>query len=127
MIVVDTSAPVAIILGEAPGRACLPVLEMESEVLMSAGSLSELMIVAARRNMIDQVTTLIDSLGFQIVNVTRSTALAVGEAYRKWGKGSHPAGLNLGDCFAYVLAKEYSCPLLYIGDHFARTDVRSAL
>ena len=127
MIVVDTSAPVAIILGEASGRACFSVLEMESEVLISAGTLAELMIVAARRGLIDQVTTLMNSLGFEIVNVTRSTALAVGDAYRKWGKGIHPAGLNFGDCFAYVLAKEYSCPLLYIGDDFARTDVRSAL
>ena len=127
MIVVDTSAPVAIILGESAGRACLTVLENESEVLMSAGTLAELMIVAASRGLIHQVTTLIDSLGFEIVNVNRSTAFAVGDAYRRWGKGLHPAGLNFGDCFAYVLAREHSCPLLCVGDDFARTDVRSAL
>jgi ribonuclease VapC len=127
VIVVDTSAPIAIILGEPKGRVCLSALEMESEVLMSAGTFAELMIVAARRSLTDQITMLIDSLGFQIVNVTKSTGLAMGEAYRRWGKGIHPAGLNFGDCFAYVLAKEYSCPLLYVGDDFARTDVRSAL
>ena len=100
---------------------------MESEVLMSAGSLSELMIVAARRSLLDQVTTLIGSLGFQIVNVTRSTALAVGNAHSRWGRGIHPAGLNFGDCFAYVLAKENSCPLLFVGEDFTRTDVQRAI
>jgi ribonuclease VapC len=61
------------------------------------------------------------------VNVTKSTAMAMGEAYRRWGKGLHPAGLNFGDCFAYVLAMERACPLLYVGEDFKRTDVRSAL
>jgi ribonuclease VapC len=61
------------------------------------------------------------------VNVTRAAAAAVGDAYRKWGKGFHPAGLNFGDCFAYVLAKHYSCSLLFVGNDFARTDVQSAL
>ena len=50
------------------------------------------------------------------------------EAFRKFGKGSgHPAKLNFGDCFAYALAKQLDAPLLYKGDDFAQTDVRSAL
>jgi ribonuclease VapC len=49
------------------------------------------------------------------------------DAYARWGKGVHPAALNLGDCFAYALATELRCPLLYLGEDFARTDIRSAL
>jgi ribonuclease VapC len=127
VIVIDTSAPVAIVLGEPSGRACLAILERESEVLMSAGTLAELLIVAATRRMPDQIFALLDGLKFEVVNVTGATALAVGKAYRKWGKGVHPAALNFGDCFAYVLAKERACPLLFVGNDFARTDVRSAL
>ncbi len=127
MIVVDSSAPLGIVLGEQLGRACLAVLERESEILMSAATLAELLVVAARRRISSEIGRLIDSVGFEIVNVTLSTAIAVGGAYRKWGKGVHPAGLNFGDCFAYVLAKERSCPLLFVGDDFSRTDVARAL
>ena len=49
------------------------------------------------------------------------------DIYSVWGKGVHPAGLNFGDCFAYATAKEFGCPLLYIGNDFPRTDVVSAI
>jgi len=70
---------------------------------------------------------LIDGLGFEIVSVTAALARRVGTAYARWGKSLHPAGLNFGDCFAYEIAKEYSCPLLYVGDDFSKTDLESAL
>lgn len=127
MIIVDTSALMAIVLNEKPADACIAVIESESNILISAGTLAESFIVATRRRVIEEVEALVERLGFEVANVTRATAMAVGDAHRKWGKGIHPAGLNFGDCFAYVLAKEYSCALLYIGDDFARTDVRSAL
>lgn len=127
MIAADTSALMAIVLDEKPGDACIEVLEAESRVLISAGTLTESFVVAARRRVAFEIEKLIERLGFEIVNVTGSTAFAVGDAYRKWGKGLHPAGLNFGDCFAYVLAKEHACALLYVGDDFARTDVQSAL
>jgi ribonuclease VapC len=117
----------AIVFNEKPSDACIAVLESESQILISAGTIAESFVVAARRRVAAEVESLIGRLGFEVVNVTRLTALAVGEAYRKWGKGMHPAGLNFGDCFAYVLAKEHACPLLYVGGDFARTDVRSAL
>lgn len=127
MIVIDTSALVAIVLGEPAGRLCLEVLKKDTETMLSAGTLAELLVVASRREISEQILGLVDSLTCEIVNVTSSTAIAVGSAYRKWGKGIHPAGLNFGDCFAYVVAKQYSCPLLDVGGAFARTDVRSAL
>lgn len=127
MIAVDTSALMAIVLDEKPADTCIAVLEREPNILISAGTVAESFMVATRRQVAAEIESLIERLGFEIVNVTRLTAIAVGGAYRKWGKGVHPAGLNFGDCFAYVLAKEYSCPLLYVGDDFARTDIRSAL
>jgi ribonuclease VapC len=60
------------------------------------------------------------------VNDTPVTQAAL-DAYLRFGKGRHPARLNLGDCFAYALAKALDAPLLYKGDDFALTDVRSAL
>ena len=64
---------------------------------------------------------------FDVVSVTRADALRVGQAYARWGRGAHRAGLNYGDCFAYALAKERACSLLYVGKDFARTDIASVL
>ena len=49
------------------------------------------------------------------------------EAFDRYGKGRHPARLNFGDCFAYEVAKEHDCPLLYVGEDFSRTDIRGAV
>jgi ribonuclease VapC len=127
VIAVDTSALMAIIFDEKPADACIAALESESNILISAGTVAEAFVVATRRGVAAEVEVLIGRLGFEIVNVTKTTAVAAGNAYQKWGKGIHPAALNFGDCFAYALAKEYSCPLLYIGNDFSRTDIRSVL
>ncbi|HEY2444461.1 MAG TPA: type II toxin-antitoxin system VapC family toxin [Rhizomicrobium sp.] len=127
MIAVDTSALMAIIFGEAKADACIEVLEAESDVLISAGTAAESLIVASQRRVVGEMTGLIEGLGFEVVSVTRSSALRIAEAYRKWGNGAHRAGLNFGDCFAYALAMEHSCPLLFVGDDFSRTDVVSVL
>ncbi|HWE05635.1 MAG TPA: type II toxin-antitoxin system VapC family toxin [Rhizomicrobium sp.] len=127
MIAVDTSALMAIILGEGAGNACMDALETETDVLISAGTAAESLIVAARRRVADEMGSLIEGLGIEIVPVTMSSALRIADAYARWGKGAHPAALNFGDCFAYALAKEHSCRLLYVGDDFARTDVDRVL
>ena len=126
MIAVDTSALMAIALGEPDCGACMDVLEAETEVVVSAGTVAEALIVAGRRNVAEEVSTLIDRLGFTIVPVSAAAARAVALAYARWGKGVHPAGLNFGDCFAYAVAKEHDCPLLYVGEDFARTDLAGA-
>ena len=127
MIAVDTSALMAIALGEAESEPCIKALEAETEVLISAGTVAEALIVAARRNVGGEMAELIDGLGFEIVSVTAASARRIAQAYARWGKGLHPAGLNVGDCFAYEVAHEHSCPLLFVGNDFARTDVASAL
>jgi ribonuclease VapC len=127
MIAVDTSALMAIVLGEPDADACAAALEAEERLLISAGTVAEALIVANRRNVGEEVGRLIDELGFEIVSVTPAAARRIAEAYESWGKGINPTGLNFGDCFSYELAREYGCPLLYVGRDFDRTDIGSAL
>ena len=127
MIAVDTSALLAIAFDEPEADQCADVLEVEEEVLISAGTLAELLIVAERRNLGEPAARLLERFGLVVVPVTAASARGVAEAYSRWGRGVHPAGLNLGDCFAYAVAKEYDCPLLFVGGDFAQTDVARAL
>ncbi len=127
MIAVDTSALMAILLGEARGAACAAALTTDEDLLVSGGTVAEALVVAARRNLRGEMLTLIESLGIEVVPVTLGVAQRVADAYGRWGKGIHPAALNLGDCFAYATAQENACRLLYVGDDFAKTDVASVL
>jgi ribonuclease VapC len=124
MIAVDTSALMAIVLGEAEADACIAALEIADEIMISAATIAEALIVAARRNVGDEMAKLIDGLGFNAVAVTPAAARRVALAYARWGKSVHAAGLNFGDCFAYELAREHDCPLLYVGGDFAKTDIK---
>ena len=127
MIAVDTSALMAVVLNEPRADACIAVLETDRDLLISAGTVAEALIVAARRGVGEEMELLIEKLGFEIVSLTPAAAKRVADAYNKWGKGVHPAALNFGDCFAYEIAKERACPLLYTGDDFSKTDVESVL
>lgn len=126
MIVVDTSAIIAVVGAEPMGEACGRLL-LENELLMSAATLTECLIVGARPEFAGQVRPFLRDMGLRIIEIDEALARQAGEAYRRWGKGFHPARLNYGDCFSYALAKAYDCPLLYVGDDFAKTDVISAL
>src|ERR1700731_4505287 len=111
MIAVDTSALMAIALAETAADACIRVLETETEVIISAGTVAEALIVADRRNVSEEMTRLIDGLGFEIVSVTPASARRIAAAYARWGRGAHPAGLNFGDCFSYEVAKRTLLPV----------------
>jgi ribonuclease VapC len=126
MIVVDTSALMAILLGEPEGVDCQAALTAEPEVAISAGTAAEALTVAERRGVGGAMAQLIDGLGFEIAAVTAANARRIAEAYARWGKGAHPAALNFGDCFAYELATSRRCRLLYVGEDFAKTDVKRA-
>ncbi|WP_199556039.1 type II toxin-antitoxin system VapC family toxin [Sandaracinobacteroides hominis] len=126
MIVVDTSAILAILLNEPEGDACAAAIEAENDILMSAGTIAETLIVAGRRNVAAEALHLLDGLGVEIVAVSSASARRIADVYARWGKGVHSAGLNFGDCFAYELARERACPLLFVGDDFSRTDIRDA-
>ena len=127
MIAVDTSALMAVVLGEAEADACIEALQAETQVLISAGTVAESLIVAARRNVAPEMARLIDGFGFDVVPITPASAKRIAHAYGRWGKGVHPANLNLGDCFSYEVAKENSCRLLFVGDDFSKTDLESVL
>jgi ribonuclease VapC len=127
VIVVDTSALMAIVLKEPNAPACIAALEAEDEILMSAGTLTEALIVSARRDVAGGLAGLIHRLDPDIIAVTSETARRISQVYQQWGRGFHPAALNFGDCFAYELAKERACRLLYVGDDFAKTDIAGVL
>lgn len=127
MIAVDTSALMAIVLNEPEADACVAALESEDDILISSGTAAEALIVAARRNVGEEMTQMIEGLGLEIVSVTPAAARRIAQAYARWGKGAHPAALNFGDCFSYEVAKEHGCRLLFVGDDFSRTDVESAI
>jgi len=127
VIAVDTSALMAIVLDEPEAEPCIAALEGENEILISAGTVAEALIVADRRNVGAELTSLIDGLGFEFVTVTPASARRIAQAYAKWGKGVNAAALNFGDCFAYEVAKEHECPLLYVGADFSKTDIKGVL
>ena len=127
MIVVDSSALIAILMSEPEGLACQNLLTRQNKLLMSAGTLSEVLIVAGGHGLGDELKALIDQCAIEVIALTSDLAQRVASAYAIWGKGYHPARLNMGDCFAYALAKERGCPLLFVGNDFSQTDIESAL
>lgn len=127
MIVIDTSALMALLLDEPEADQIADLLKSEEEFKISAGTLAEALIVAGRRGISVEMSQLIEGIAAEIEPLNASGSIAVAEAYSVWGKGLHPAGLNFGDCFSYVTAKGCGSPLLYVGDDFSRTDIRSAL
>ena len=126
-MVLDTSALMALLLDEPEGDAIAKVLSGEDPFIISAGTLSEALIVARRRGLADEMAELLDAIGAEVDVLDAAKAVAAADAYARWGKGAHPAGLNFGDCFAYVTAKANNMPLLYVGEDFAKTDVLSVL
>lgn len=127
MIVVDTSALMAILLDEPLSPSCQAAIEQADTILISAATLAEALIVAGNRNLTEEMAQLIAVLGVEIVPLTAAASREVAAVYARWGKGAHPAALNFGDCFAYQLAVANGCPLLFVGQDFSRTDIASAL
>lgn len=117
----------AVLQKEPKADACVEILDAEDRLLISAATVTEALIVAARRRIGAEMKSLIDGLGFEIVSVSSALAYEAARAHDRWGRGVHSAALNFGDCFAYALAKAEGCRLLYVGDDFSQTDVSPAL
>lgn len=105
----------------------MAAVNSEATILIAAPTLTEVLVVARGRGIEAEIHRLIEGIQPTVIPLTERLARAAAEAYGTWGKGFHPAKLNLGDCFAYATAKEHGCPLLYIGDDFAQTDIESAM
>ncbi|WP_111564893.1 type II toxin-antitoxin system VapC family toxin [Rhizobium sp.] len=127
MIAVDTSALIAILANEPQAPSCRKIFESEDLILVSAGTVLEALIVAARRGMSNQMRAILSAVTVKIIDVTPARAELAATAYTHWGRNFHRASLNFGDCFAYATAKEFNCPLLFIGNDFAQTDIPSAI
>jgi ribonuclease VapC len=128
-MVVDTSALVAIIRKEPERRMLLERLSNARTAAISAATwLEARMVVFSRMGEPGLVVLrkLVTEAGVEIVAVSTELADLAFDAFRRYGKGHDPAGLNFGDCFAYALAKHRNEPLLFKGNDFIRTDVRSA-
>lgn len=116
----------AILLGEPQGEACLVALE-QNDLIMSSATLTEALIVSIARERDQVLIGLIEAAEIEIQPHTAQLAYQSGEAFRQWGKGRHAASLNYGDCCAYALAKSRNCPLLFVGNDFAQTDIIRAI
>jgi ribonuclease VapC len=128
-LVIDTSALVAIALEEPECDAFLDLLEEVDDLLISPMTYVELGIVLVRRRYLSSREGLeawLADYRIRTVRLTMIEAFAL-DAFMQYGKGRHPAQLNLGDCFSYALAKALDEPLLYKGNDFSRTDIRSPL
>lgn len=129
--VLDTSAVTAVVLGELDAEAYLSAMVADAgDLLMSAASRVEVGIVVEARQGLEatnDLETLLTRLRVEVTPLDSDQALAALTGWRRFGKGRHPAGLNLGDCFSYALAKVKGASLLYKGEDFRQTDVGSAL
>lgn len=128
MIAVDTSALIAIILGEPDAEQLGRIMQSDA-VAISSANLFEAAMVAESRQGADaarDLQTLLQTYAAEIHPVDEELAWTAHAAWRRFGRGRHPASLNYGDCFSYALAKTLAVPLLFKGTDFAQTDVAIA-
>ena len=130
MIVVDTSALIAILDKEPDAARYAEAIAEADTPLISAATLLELHVVMLNRHgarAAQIVERLIQDAAFQIENFTAQHVELAREAYARFGKGRNTAGLNYGDCFSYALAKATGLPLLFKGRDFSKTDLVAVL
>ena len=123
----DTSALLAILLQEPDAQRYSDAIAGAPRRLISAATLVEAGIVAEGRGMREDLDALLARARAEVADFTAAQAATAQDGWRRFGKGRHPAGLNLGDCFAYALAQSRGEPLLYKGNDFSLTDVKAAL
>ena len=129
-MVIDTSALIAILLNEAETEAFAKAIAADPKRLISAFNLIEAAIVIeAKKGEAGgiELDLLLHRARMEIVAISAEQVELARTAWRLYGKGNHPAGLNIGDCCAYALAKYSGEPLLFKGGDFALTDIPSAL
>lgn len=128
-MVVDTSVLVAVLEDESIAARLSAALDAAEAVRVSVVTLVEAgIVVETRRGELagHELDLLLSRLQADIVSVTRDHAALARDAYRRFGKGHHRAGLNFGDCFSYALAVAVGESLLFVGNDFANTDVLAA-
>jgi ribonuclease VapC len=128
-LIVETSAIVAILLGEGDAQDLIDQVDAAGRPATSAISAFEAVLSIGRAmgnyKLASQlVPGLLASAGIEMVGVPPTIYDGAVDAYLRYGKGTgHPAKLNFGDCFSYAMAKQAGVPLLYKGDDFSKTDL----
>lgn len=128
-MVVDSSALLAILLREPEAEAFARLVAATPRPLISSFSVLETSVVLLQRKGDDGprlLDALLHAIRAEVVSLNADQADAARDAYLRFGKGRHPAGLNPGDCCSYALARTSGLPLLFKGRDFARTDVAAA-
>jgi ribonuclease VapC len=129
-MVIDSSALLAILKDEPERRRFNEAIEAAAERLLSVATFVEVSIVIDARYGppgLHHVDLFLDRADIELVDVDAEQARIARDAYSRFGKGRHPAGLNFGDCFSYALAHTRGLPLLFKGEDFARTDLAAAI
>lgn len=120
----------AVLRGESDCEPFLEILGGLEDIVIGAPTKFELLLVMGgwkEENGIERANRLLAASDIQTVDWTNELADIAGVAFVRFGKGRHPAKLNFGDCMAYALAKSLDAPLLFKGDDFSKTDIKSAL
>lgn len=128
-MVVDTSALVALLGMEPEAARLAAALEQDRTRLMSAATLVETgLVIEARYGTRGghELDLLIAKADIKVEAVTMEQAEVARDAWRRFGRGQHPAALNFGDCFSYALARTTGEPLLFKGGDFSQTDITAA-
>ena len=128
-MVIDTSALLAILLGETEAEGFSQSIAGDPKRLVSSFSALEAAVVIYSRKGatgVRELDLLLHSANATIVSLDADQVLLARSAYEKYGKGHHPAALNLGDCCSYALALSSGEPLLFKGNDFSQTDIVSA-
>lgn len=127
-VAIDTSALVAVVFGEPDAESLVATMARHAgDLVISAATVVEASIVVEARQgpqAAADLTLLLHSLGVTVVALDDAQAATAVGAWRRFGKGRHPAGLNLGDCYSYALARTLGAALLFKGDDFTQTDIR---
>ena len=129
-MVVDTSALIAILFGEPEAERFARAISEDTRSLVSSFTVFETAVVVLVRKGVDGpplLDALLRTARLETVSMTADQAEIARSAYARYGKGRHPAGLNLGDCCSYALARASGEPLLFKGQDFAQTDIDAAV
>jgi len=132
MIFADASALIAIITDEEDADRLSDLLEADQVRLCSALSVWETVAGLCRSYMFSvqsartHVSRFLDAADFKFVTIGEREFEVATDAYAQFGKGHHPAGLNMGDCYAYACARIHGAKLLFKGNDFAKTDILGA-
>lgn len=127
-MVIDTSAIVAIFFNEPDAPSYRERIADDPNRLISAATFLEAaMVIEGRFGEAGgaELDLLLHKAEVEVVAVTAEHTDQARRAWRRYGKGRHPAGLNYGDCFSYALAALSGEPLLFKGDDFSRTDIEA--